>query len=243
MNLTPSSAQIRDLDQRPSPLIGEGAEPSAETPASLSAVLAELAKAVEDLRIASEQIQHLRNELATANESLERERQRYLDLFEFAPDACFVTDPRGVILEANRAVASLIGHARKYIQGKPLTTLIAERDYQSFVARLSKLRDLAPERTVEWEMQFRSRRHDDGMYGSVRVAAIRDPHGHITGLRWMIRDISAQKRTENDLLTLNADLEKRVRQRTAELEALVRIKDALLTGQAAPPSANREGQS
>ena len=43
--------------------------------------------------------------LEASRQTVEVQRQRYQDLFEFAPDAYLVTDIEGTIWEANRAAA------------------------------------------------------------------------------------------------------------------------------------------
>src|ERR1700709_62704 len=80
--------------------------------ASGSAPRSEMAQALHDLQIALEEVEvadeemALQNEeLLTVQEALEAERQRYRDLFEFAPDGYLVTDLAGTVREANRAAA------------------------------------------------------------------------------------------------------------------------------------------
>lgn len=51
----------------------------------------------------------------------------------------------------------------------------------------------------------------------VTAAASRDEQGHILGLRWLIRDVTARKKVEEALLQTNANLEQRVSERTEEL--------------------------
>src|SRR5687767_2891528 len=71
----------------------------------LAATLDELLTALEELQVTEEELRQQNEELAAAREAVERERQRYLELFEFAPDGYLVTDPDGTIREANRAAA------------------------------------------------------------------------------------------------------------------------------------------
>ncbi|MBF0422558.1 MAG: PAS domain S-box protein, partial [Magnetococcales bacterium] len=55
---------------------------------------------------------------------------------------------------------------------------------------------------------------------TARGEALRDAQGQITILRGTVQDISERKHAEEEILRLNAVLEERVRQRTAELEAV-----------------------
>ncbi|CAA9401470.1 hypothetical protein AVDCRST_MAG94-5938, partial [uncultured Leptolyngbya sp.] len=51
---------------------------------------------------------------------MEAERQRYQELFEFAPDGYLVTDAQGKIQEANLAAARLLNIEQRFLVGKPL---------------------------------------------------------------------------------------------------------------------------
>src|ERR671924_391809 len=70
---------------------------------------------VKDLHLTFEELQKAHEELCQQAESiqevtraLERERQRYQELFDFAPDAYLITDVDGTIREANHAAAQLL---------------------------------------------------------------------------------------------------------------------------------------
>ncbi|MGL5922295.1 PAS domain-containing protein, partial [Chroococcidiopsis sp.] len=70
--------------------------------------LEELRITLEELHVAEEEILAQNEELAIVRTQIEIERQRYLDLFEFAPDGYIVTDAIGKIREVNRAAANLL---------------------------------------------------------------------------------------------------------------------------------------
>ena len=68
----------------------------------------ELQVAHEELHQQNEQLQQQNQELMVALETAQLQRQRYLDLFEQAPDGYLVTNIAGTISEANRAAAKLL---------------------------------------------------------------------------------------------------------------------------------------
>ena len=70
--------------------------------------LEELSISTQELEVAAEQLRQQNEELTFSRVEIEKERQRYLELFEFAPDGYLVTDGRGNIREANRAAADLL---------------------------------------------------------------------------------------------------------------------------------------
>ncbi|MBI3949653.1 MAG: PAS domain-containing protein [Acidobacteria bacterium] len=79
-----------------------------------------LQTALEELKVAEEELFEQNEELIAARQALETERQRYQDLFNFAPDGYLLTDMNGTIQEANRAVAHLFSVERHYLVSKPL---------------------------------------------------------------------------------------------------------------------------
>lgn len=83
---------------------------------------------------------------------LESERQRYRDLFEFAPDGYLVTDGQGIILEANQSAVCLLEVDWKYLIGKPLTAYIAENDRRVFRKnRLNQMSSMDIGQVDDWK--------------------------------------------------------------------------------------------
>ena len=77
----------------------------------LQGVLDDLANAMEELRAAHEEVYAQREEVAEVCRNVQREHQRYVELFEDAPDGYVVTDLHGVIEQANFAAAELFNSA------------------------------------------------------------------------------------------------------------------------------------
>jgi len=76
--------------------------------------------------------------------------------------------------------------------------------------------------------EYTLRRRDTGetWVGSFAFAPIRDAHGTIVGSVVTGRDITERKRAEDEIRRLNAKLERRVAERTAELESKNRELEA-----------------
>jgi PAS domain S-box-containing protein len=152
-----------------------------------------------------------RDELSHA---LDRERERYRELFELAPVAYLITSAAGVIQEANAAAAELLGVAPRYLLHKPLAVFV-ELDGRTAFRGL--LRDSARgSEMTEHELPFVGR-HGYQFFAAVTVRPVYEDH-RLGGLRWLIRDVSERKRAEGEVRRLNAELEDRVGKRTRELE-------------------------
>ncbi len=176
----------------------------------------QLQTALEELQVAEEELRTQNNELIATRAALEEERARYRDMFEFAPDAYLVTSVEGVIREANEAASLLFGIEYRFLIGKPLTNYISEEERQSFRRKINGL--TASDRVVEIEarMQMRSGKHLDSV---IRIAPIVNRKGKLEGLRWVVRDITERKLAEAKSKAWNTELEQRVAERTAQLEA------------------------
>ena len=94
---------------------------------------------MEEMRVAEEELRQQNDELEESRRAIEAERQRYHDLFDFAPDGYLVTDLAGVIREANRAAGELLGVAPRYLTRKPLASYVAMEDRAAFRGGLNRL--------------------------------------------------------------------------------------------------------
>jgi signal transduction histidine kinase len=103
---------------------------------------------------------------------------------------------------------------RHRLRGKPLAALVDEEFRRTFRLMLD-LRCGAPE-NIEFDTTIRPR---DGMPIDVSVRIRRAETGRRAELRWLMRDVTAQRRAEGELRRINAELEVRVADRTAALTA------------------------
>ena len=176
----------------------------------------QLQTALEELRVAEEELRTQNAQLIATHDALEEERARYREMFELAPDAYLVTDPDGVIRAANEAAARLFGIQERFLIGKPLANYVSDEERKSFRAKLNSI--LTSDRVIEIDarMQLRTGEHLDS---AIRVAPVRNSKGELTGLRWLVRNVTERKQAEDEIKSWNIELERRVAERTAELEA------------------------
>jgi PAS domain S-box-containing protein len=86
-----------------------------------------------------DELQAAWRELKARVDELGAERQQYLDLFELAQDAYLITDPQGVIREANGAAVDLLQRRRQALRGKPLAALVPLTHRAAFRDHLRKV--------------------------------------------------------------------------------------------------------
>jgi len=208
------SERLRELERNAELLLRQAEQRGNGQLELVAKLFSELQVSLEELRIVEEELQQQNDELIISRQLVETERQRYQDLFEFAPDGYVVTDRFGMIQEANRAAAELIGVPQKALPGKPLFVFFAANDHATFYDLLQQLAQR--QGALSWEA-FLQRRDREKVPLIVNAAPIREPNGNICGIRWLLRDNTQQKKAEEKMHTLNSELEARVEQRTAEL--------------------------
>jgi PAS domain S-box-containing protein len=135
------------------------------------------------------------------------------DIAEKAPVGLLQVGADGIIQWANLAELSLLGYARQEYVGRKAVEFYAEES--EGIGVLDRLR--RGETLRDYQTKLRAR---DGSLRDVLISSSADiEDGRFLRARLHTRDISGRQRAEEEIRRLNLDLEKRVQQRTAQLEA------------------------
>ena len=94
---------------------------------------------LHELHVRAEEITAQNEALIRAQAELEQARDRYADLYDFAPIGYVVLSADGVILDINLAGTMLLGHDRRFLAGLPLVNLLAVADREKFRELLAAL--------------------------------------------------------------------------------------------------------
>jgi PAS domain S-box-containing protein len=137
-----------------------------------------------------------------AEEAMQRARtaQLFAALLEAAPDAVLVSDRGGAVVFANSESERLFGEPGVALLGQPIRRLIPDHPGVPLPAGVEALARARDGRTVPVEIKLSPLESADGVL-----------------LTSAIRDITDRKRAEAEIRSLNADLERRVDERTREL--------------------------
>lgn len=134
-------------------------------------------------------------------------------------DAVILTDPEDrKVIFVNQAFCDIYGYEADEVIGKDSLILFAghAEDIQKFQAA----RELALKENTEVRIEYRDRKKDGlemWVSNTFSILYLGDERKRYD--LGIIRDITAQKQTENEVLRLNRDLEKRVVERTSQLES------------------------
>jgi PAS domain S-box-containing protein len=182
-------------------------------------------RAMDELDVIRGELRAWAEEVEEERELIGRERARCEDLFDSAPDAYLMTDVSSVIRRANCAAGLLLGVEPRFLVGKPLANFVDENGRRAFRKQLDSL--CGAELSEAWTFELRRRDHAVAIV-EVTIARVRDLAPRSVELRWLLRDVTKQKRAEARIRQLNATLEQRVAERTRELEQVIAERDALL---------------
>ncbi|MCX7361754.1 MAG: PAS domain S-box protein [Alphaproteobacteria bacterium] len=151
---------------------------------------------------------------------------RYRALFEYAPDGILIADTKSNYLDANASICRMLGYTHEELVGRHASDIVALTEVAQIPQALDDI-EASAEHHREW--QFRRK---DGSTFPAEVIATMMPDGNLMA---MIRDVTDRKAAELAMRELNQTLERKVVERTAELEAAVveaekadRIKSAFL---------------
>jgi PAS domain S-box-containing protein len=156
---------------------------------------------LHDLEVNQIQLEMQNRRLRETQHDLERSKQRYSDLYDFAPIVYVTLDRAGRIEDANLTAATLLATERSQIIGKLLVSFVAVSQRPTFRAHLHRC--VLEDAPAQAELLLTPR---DRTPVAVEIASvpIHDEDGRVTGCRTTLTDISALKRTERRLSFLAA---------------------------------------
>ena len=145
-------------------------------------------------------------------------QMRLAAIVESSTDGIIGKSLDGKVTSWNRGAAELFGYSAEEAIGRPLLELIVPADCEAEETEIQQ-RVGRGERVANFDTK---RRCKDGRLidVSVSIAPISDESGRVIGISKTVRDVSAQKAAEAEVLQLNASLEAQVASRTAELSQL-----------------------
>lgn len=187
MNVDIFSQQIEVVNRRLNELYRNVNTGLKLQPELLPVAFKELGIVSEELQVAVEELQQQNEELALAKLEIEIQRQRYQELFDFAPHGYVVTDPNGIIQEANRATADLLNISQRFLIGKPLIIFVTEEQRPEFHEILIQLQH---EQVQECVVNLCPRKGEP-FEAALRTTNFTDCKGNLLGMRISIRDISS----------------------------------------------------
>lgn len=137
------------------------------------------------------------------------------NVFDHASEGILVTDRNNNITSANRAYTQITGYSEDELLGKNPRMLSSGRQTKEFYVQMWATIYATGRWSGElWDV----RKSGESFCQQLSINAVRDDQGEITNYCAICSDITARKVAESEVAALNIELERRVAQRTAELE-------------------------
>jgi PAS domain S-box-containing protein len=162
-------------------------------------------------------------QLREAQADLERSERHFRALIENATDIVSIVDAQAIVRYNSPSFRQILGYAPDQHVDRPATENIHPEDRDRVATGLRDLVTAGGEQMIEY--RFRAR---DGSWRTLESHStnlLADPA--VAGIVINTRDVTDRRRAEDEVRRLNARLELRVRERTAELEtALEQLRAA-----------------
>ena len=170
---------------------------------------------VHELNVHQMELEIQNEELRQSQEELAHARDRYADLFEFAPVGYATLDKDGKILEANLTAATLLGVERQDLTGAGITKFVTRESQDDCYLHRQAALNCDTKLTCEIGM-----RNKDDTPLVIRMESVAFTWGQERRLRTALIDITDKKHMEELLQHLNEQLEQRVVRQTGEISLL-----------------------
>lgn len=162
----------------------------------------------------------LRTSKEFENELLEKKKSeaKFRGLLESAPDAIVLVDTGGKIQLVNAQTENIFGFSRDEIIGKEVEFFVPERFRQKHVEHRQGFHANPRTRGMGIGMPLFGKRKDNSEFPVEISLSPVELEDEGTIVLAAIRDITEHKKRENEIIKLNEELDKRVKERTEELE-------------------------
>ncbi len=132
----------------------------------------EMCRLVQELEVHQVELEMQNEELLGVQEELERARDTYTELYDFAPIGYFTLDDQGLIREVNLAGAQLLGKERPRVVNKPLAEFIADAaGKEAFSQHLESVLQIEDTQKCDINLKGKNGRQIHGQFQSVRLSA------------------------------------------------------------------------
>jgi PAS domain S-box-containing protein len=188
--------QVNGLDGAHSQLRERAEQILQQTPESVNSIPgSDIQTLIHELQVHQIELEMQNEELRRAQMELEATRDKYSDLYDFAPVGYFTVSGKGQILEANLTSAGMLGAERASLIGKRFSRFIHREDQDVFYFHRKKL--LETKDAQPCELRF-VRSDGSDFFVQLDGMIMRADKQDLNQLRVAITDISERKRGEEE---------------------------------------------
>jgi PAS domain S-box-containing protein len=171
----------------------------------------------DEIGILANNFNSMAEELERNIREIEQTQQKFKGLLESAPDAIVIVGEEGIIQLVNNKCELIFGYKKNELIGYNVELLLPERFRSAPDEQRKVFYDFPGVRSTEVGLELLGRRKNgDEFPVEISLSPLNTEEGLLVTAA--IRDISEKKRLEKEIREANVTLEKKVKQRTAELE-------------------------
>jgi chemotaxis family two-component system sensor kinase Cph1 len=152
-----------------------------------------LHEVLHELRVYQIELETQNEELRRAHAALEESRDRYVDLYEFAPVGYLTLTREGLIAEVNLTGAALLGVDRKKLIKRRFTGFVTPDDKDRWNRHFLQVLQHDGRQSCELEIQ----RSDDSRFNA-RLDCLHMKDGEVSSVRIALIDITQRKQASSN---------------------------------------------
>ena len=186
-------------------------------------------RVVHELEVHQIELEMQNEELRRTQQELEVSRNKYEELYDFAPVGYFTFDTSGTIREVNLTGGRLLGIERQLLVDRPFTSFIADAEGRDIFSRhIESVLQKEGMQRCEIRLTGKDGTVIHGQFQSVKVDTIESKDCHVLS---SIVDGTVAIQLAEALQITHDELEQRVEERTAELQTalseIIALKEQL----------------
>ena len=151
---------------------------------------------IEELNIHKIELELQNEELKRTHIELEAARDKYANLYDFAPVGYVTLSENGLILNANLNISTMLGIERRLLIGKPFSRFITKDTQDDFYFARNKLIKTEIKQTCELKLK---NKNNSSFHTRMECILVKDAGEDTTRVLSIVTDISEHKRTEEAL--------------------------------------------
>jgi diguanylate cyclase (GGDEF)-like protein/PAS domain S-box-containing protein len=157
----------------------------------------DIQRLVHELRVHQIELEVQNEELRRTQEELETARDRYLELYDFAPNGYLTIGVNGIIREANLTAARMFALERSVLLRRPFSRFVAPAYQETYFLYRKDLLTTRARRTCELKMVGEDGRD---LFGRLDSVTVEDSNGRVTGWRVSLLDVTERRHAEQALV-------------------------------------------
>ncbi|MCG6878359.1 MAG: PAS domain-containing protein, partial [Deltaproteobacteria bacterium] len=153
---------------------------------------ADVKKLIEDLQIHQVELEMQNEELRRAQLELEAARDKYADLYDFAPIGYLTLDETARIRDVNLTGADLLGSPKSKLLNMKFSAFILPESQDDFYFHMQRLWQTETQQTCELKLQKKDR---TAFYAQLDSTTVKDKTNNLNQIRTALTDITEKWRT------------------------------------------------